>query len=62
MTLKQEFEKLVKEANKKTHLQNLKREAEEANALKNLRKQKELLLNLLAKTSSGNELSQGFTD
>jgi len=52
MSLKKEFEILVKEANQKIILQNKKREAEEAKLLKELHIRQKQLIQILRKGES----------
>ena len=62
MSIREEFEKLVKEANNKLDRQNRKKEAEESQTIENLQRRQEMLINILSKSNVSNSLSQGLQE
>lgn len=62
MSLKKEFEKLVKEANRKLVQQNKKKEAEESQVLESLKKRQEMLIHILSKNNMAPKVSHGYQE
>ena len=62
MSIRKEFEKLVKEANQKLEVQNQRKASAEAKTIQELHKRQQMLINILSSNNVQDTLQTGFND
>jgi len=62
MSIRKEFEKLVKEANQKLEAQNQRKASAEAKAVKELHKRQQMLINILSRNNVQDSIQTGYND